>query len=157
MNLELISSQTLQIVFWVAAIIVFVIVEGSTINLVSIWFAIGSVFAVLVAAFGGGFWTQALVFLVVSAVALIFTRPIVKKYLKPDKVRTNADRVLDEIGIVTVPVDNMSGTGVVKIGGIEWTARSETDEVIAEGEQVRILRIEGVKVFVTPLKEKATV
>lgn len=144
-----------EIIFWIGAIIVFVAVEGVTAGLVSIWFVAGSVFALIAAALGGEIWLQVTLFLLVSALALWLTRPLAKKYIVRKKTNTNADRVLDQEGIVKQAIDNIAGTGVVRVGGIDWTARSESGDIIREGTRVRSLRIEGVKIYVTPLEEPA--
>jgi membrane protein implicated in regulation of membrane protease activity len=134
--------------FWLIGIIVFAVIEGLTVGLTSIWFAIGSVAAMIAAALGAGLPVQVVLFFAVSAVTLLFTRPLAKKYLSPKKTRTNADRVIGKTGIVTETIDNLKATGMVSIGGVLWTARSEGDEIFPVDTRVNVTRIEGVKVFV---------
>ncbi len=137
-------------IFWAAAIVVFIVVEAATVGLVSVWFAIGAFGALICAQLGAEFWAQALIFLVLSAVALAFTRPLAKKHMANNINRTNADRVFDMIGVVTERIDNLNQTGAVQVGGKLWSARSDSGSIIESGEKVRAVRIEGVKLIVVP-------
>ena len=136
------------IIFWIAAILLFLVVEAATAGLTCIWFALGSAAALLTAWLKGPIWLQATWFLLVSTAALFLTRPLAKKYINAEKQPTNADRVLGRIGIVTETVDNIAAAGAVKVDGQVWTARSADGEVIAMGEQVTALEIQGVKLIV---------
>jgi len=142
------------IIFWAALLVFFVIIEIAAVNLISIWLALGSVGALITAAIAPGtenLWIQILIFLTVSAVALYFTRPLAKKYLKGREVATNSDRVLDMVGVVRESIHNLDGQGVVYVGGKLWSARGEVaSPPIEEGTQVDIIRIEGVKLIVRP-------
>jgi len=100
---------------------------------------------------------QAVVFLVVSAVSLTALRPLVRKYLTPKLTATNIDSVIGSIGIVTGTIDNVGAAGQVKLNGMEWTARSTSGNPIELGTKVRVDRIEGVKVFVSPAEIPANV
>ena len=135
-------------VFWLVALIVFAVGEGITVGLTSIWFAIGALGALIVSGLGGGLWTQVVVFLALSGLALLLVRPLAQRFLKPGYSATNADRVIGATAVVTEEINNLKGTGLVSISGQVWTARSQQDIVIPAGEEVKILRIEGVKVFV---------
>ena len=137
-----------MVIFWLIALIVFAIIEGVTFGLTSIWFAAGSLAALISAAVGAQIWLQIALFVIVSAVTLYFTRPFIKKYIVPKVTSTNADRAIDKIGVVTETIDNIAGTGAVSVEKKLWTARSENGEVITAGENVRIIRISGVKLFV---------
>ena len=136
------------VILWIAAIILFMVVEAATAGLTCIWFALGSVAALVTAWLKGPLWLQAVWFLAVSAAALFLTRPLAKKYINAEKQPTNADRVLGRIGIVTETVDNIAAAGAVKVDGQVWTARSADGEVIAIGERVEALEIRGVKLIV---------
>ena len=138
-------------VFWFILLIIFVVVEAVTVNMVSAWFAAGSLAALLAALAGGKMWLQILLFLVVSGVALALLRPLAKKYFTPRITRTNVDALAGKICLCVTAVDNLNGTGQVKIGDVEWTARSTNGEPIPVGTQVKIDRVEGVKVYVTPV------
>ena len=138
-------------VFWFILLILFVVVEAVTVNMVSAWFAAGSLAAMLVALAGGKMWLQILLFLVVSGVALALLRPLAKKYFTPRITRTNVDAMAGKICLCITAIDNLAGVGQVRIGDVEWTARSTSGEPIPAGEQVKIDRVEGVKVYVTPV------
>ena len=140
-------------VFWLAMIVVFLMVEASTVTLVSLWFAAGSLAAMLVALTGAGIGFQVSVFVIVSAISLTALRPLVRKYIKPKLTKTNVDAVVGTTGLVTVAIDNVSAVGQVKLGAMYWTARSVSGDPIAEGTLVKVERIEGVKVIVSPVKE----
>ena len=135
-------------VFWLAAVIALCAGEAATVGLVSIWFAAGALGAFLAACVGAPLWTQLIVFAAVSAAALALVRPAVSKFARPRRSPTNADRVIGQTATVTETVDNEAGTGQVNVLGQVWTARSQLDVVIPAGAQVKVHRIEGVKVFV---------
>mgnify|MGYP003331743346 FL=1 len=141
--------------FWIIAMVAFLIVEAVTVGLASIWFALGSLAAMVCAKLNAQIWVQIVVFLIVSAAALYFTRPLVKKYINGKKQPTNADMAIGKECRVTETINNVAGTGAVYVDGKTWTARSEDDEVIEEGELVWALRIEGVKLIVSKIKETA--
>lgn len=136
---------------WIIAIVVLLIAEGVTSGLVTIWFAIGALAALVVEMFGGPFWLQAAVFLVVSFVTLVLTRPLAQRYLNSKTKATNADRLLGKECIVTEKIDNVAGTGAVTVGGQAWTARSVSDAVIWPQSRAVVRRIEGVKLIVEEL------
>lgn len=133
---------------WLIVMVLFLVVEAVTVGLVCIWFAAGALAALLCAIFGGGVWLQVVLFLVVSAVTLYFTRPLVKKYVNAKVEPTNADIVIGKECRVTETIDNIEGTGAVYVDGKTWTARSENDETIQKGTLVTALRIDGVKLIV---------
>ncbi len=142
--------------FWLAVFGIFCVIEGATYQLVSIWFAVGSAAAMLSAVFRIGVFPQIGIFIVVSALMLIFTRPLVKRLTKGKlPVKTNADRIEGKRGTVISAVDNNNGGGQIKVGGEIWTAKSDSDEIIPVGETVEIDRIEGVKVIVKLVKQTA--
>ena len=136
---------------WFALLVIFIVVEAVTVNMVSAWFAIGSLAALVTALVGGKMWLQVAMFLVVSAVALALLRPLAKKYFTPRITRTNVDALTGKTCLCVTAIDNLAGSGQVKIGDVEWSARSSDGEPIPVGTQVRIDRVEGVKVYVTPI------
>lgn len=137
------------IAFWVAALVVFLIVEAVTAGLVSIWFVFGSLVALICAALGAAVWLQIFWFVIVSVATLVLTRPLVKRYVDSRSVATNADRSIGRAAVVTERIDNLAATGAVKLDGVVWTARSTDDAVAIEtGERVTIRAIEGVKLIV---------
>ena len=139
---------------WFVLLVLFVVVEANTVTLVSSWFAVGALTAMITALLGGQLWLQVVLFFAVSAGLLLALRPIVKKYFVPKLVKTNVDSVIGQKGYATAAIDNLSATGQVKLGGMYWTARSTSGDPIPEGVLVKVDRIEGVKVFVSPAEEK---
>ncbi len=137
-------------VMWLCLIIVFLWLESSTVLMVSLWFAVGAFAALVASLFGAQLWIQTLLFVAVSAVLLALLRRVFKAYIQPKIVKTNLDSVIDSTGYVTARIDNPAGCGQVKLGAMEWTARSTSGDPIAEGTLVKVDRIEGVKLFVTP-------
>lgn len=137
--------------FWFALLVVFIGAEAATVTMVSAWFAIGALAALAASLLGAKVWLQIVVFLAVSAAMLALLRPIAKKYFNPQITRTNVDALAGKTCLVTASIDNLQGTGKIKLGDVEWTARSEDGSPIAEGTRVQIRRVEGVKVYVTPL------
>ena len=143
---------------WLGLMVAFLVAEAACpCHLISIWFAVGSLVAVVVALMGGALWLQTLLFLLVSCGLLVALWPLAKKFLKPKLTATNVDSVIGSVGLVTVAVDNLTAVGQVKLNGMEWTARSTSGDLIPEGTQVRVDRIEGVKVFVSPASVPAEV
>ena len=142
-----------EAIFWLVAMVVFLGTEAATVSLVSIWFAVGALAAVFTALLGGSLKVQVILFLLVSSLLLIFLRSLVRRYLTPHTTRTNAEGVVGQVGVVIVPVNNIAALGQVTISGLEWSARSTTGAPLMEGAKVRVDRIEGVKVFVSPVEE----
>ena len=149
------TNQMIMEIIWLCLLIVFVIGEAATVGLTSIWFAAGSLVALSCALLGGPEWLQIALFIVISAGLLLAIRPIAHKYFNTKVQPTNADRVIGATARVTEEIDNFHGQGAVVIGSMTWTARSSEDVVIPVGSTVRVLRIEGVKVFVELEKEEA--
>ena len=133
---------------WLAAMVVFLLIEAAVPGLVSIWFGIGALAALISSLLHAPVWLQFVWFIVVSIAALIFTRPLAKKYVNDIAVPTNADMVIGRDCIVTQTIDNLKAEGAATVDGKTWTARTENGEIIAEGEYAQILRIEGVKLIV---------
>lgn len=142
---------------WLTLLALFTIGEAVTVGLVSIWFAAGSLAALLCALANGPLWLQIALFIVVSALCLLAIRPLARKYVNSRVQPTNADRVIGAEAKVTEDIDNLQGKGTVTIGGITWSARSEHDAPIPAGTLVRVLRIEGVKVYVEEAEMKEEV
>lgn len=140
-------------ILWLALIAIFLIAEAATVTMISLWFAAGSLAALVVNLLSGTFWLQVTAFLVVSAILLTLLRPLVRKYVTPKLHRTNVDAVIGSTGLVTVAIDNVTATGQVKLGAMYWTARSSSGDPIDEGTLIRADRIEGVKVYVSPVSE----
>ena len=145
-------------ILWVVLMVVFLVVEAACpIHLVSIWFAAGSLVAAVTAALGGQLWLQILLFLLISCGLLAALWPFVKKVLNPRRTATNIDAMIGTEGYVTAAVDNLNAEGKVKLGGMEWTARSTDGKKIPVGTLVKVDRIEGVKAIVSQVTEEAKV
>lgn len=140
-----------NVIIWAVALVAFLIIEGATAQLVTIWFAAGALVSLIAAVFKAPFWLQIVLFVGVSAVTLFATWPLVRRIRNRKAESLNADRVIGQTAVVTETIDNIEGTGSVKIDGVVWTARTADEAPIEAGAQVTIERIEGVKVIV---KEK---
>lgn len=141
-------------VYWLIALVVFLVIEAATLGLATIWFAGGALIALIAAMCGAGIGIQIAIFLVVSLVLLIFTRPFAVRFLSKDTLKTNVDRVIGMEGVVTEEISNLAGTGKVSLGGNIWTARTENEGgTIPVDSVVAVLRVEGVKLIVK-VKEK---
>ena len=141
-----------QAIFWFVLLVVFLLAEAGTVSVVSIWFAAGALVALILSFLSASLWLQFLAFLVVSALLLWMLRPVLRKYFKPRLVRTNVDAVIGKVGVTMVPINNMMAQGKLMLDGMEWSARSTSGEKIPENVQVRIDRVEGVKLYVTPVE-----
>jgi membrane protein implicated in regulation of membrane protease activity len=145
-------------IIWFGLLLAFLIAEAACpIHLVSIWFAAGSLIAMLVSFLGGPVWLQITLFVLVSVAMVVLLWPFIKKFLNPHLTKTNVDAVLDSQGYVTADIDNLSATGQVKLGAMDWTARSTSGTPIPKGTLVKVDRIEGVKAFVSPVEIPETV
>lgn len=144
-------------IVWAAAMVIFAIAEAATANLVSLWFVGGSLAALITELLGGSIWVQLAVFLVVSGILLALLRPFARKFVTPRRIATNADMALGKEAYVTETVDNLRETGAVKLDGKVWTARSLTGEVLPAGTLIRVVKLEGVKLYVEPARTAAGV
>lgn len=147
------TNQVMMKIVWMGLMIVFGIGEAVTVGLTSIWFAAGALAALICALLGGGLPLQMIQFFVVSALSLAAFRPIAQKYIYNKVEATNVDSVIGRQVLVTEDISNLQGKGAVNIGGLTWSARSEDHSEIPVGTLVRILRVEGVKVYVDRIKE----
>ena len=145
-------------IIWLGLLIVFLVVEAvCAVHLVSIWFAAGSLAALAVWALHGPVWLQVLLFALVSGGLLAALWPLTRKYINPKVTATNIDSVIGSVGLVTASIDNVTAQGQVKLNGMEWSARSTGGAPIPQGTMVKVDKIEGVKVFVTPAEVPANV
>lgn len=141
-------------VVWLVILVLLVVVELLTMGLTTVWFAGGALIAAIVSIFETPVLLQVFVFLIVSLLLLYFTRPIAVKYFNKDRVRTNVESLIGRQAIVLSEIDNLDGTGLIQVDGIEWTARSRDEKVrIQVGAVVTVLAIDGVKLIVEERKE----
>lgn len=140
--------------YWFIAVVVLVVIECATMGLTTIWFAAGALVAAIAALLGAGIVVQCILFVVVSAVLLIFTRPWAMRYLNNKTEKTNAEGLIGKSAIVTQEIDNLQSVGQIQLQGLSWTARSYDDHVkIAKDSKVVVENISGVKCIVKPLED----
>ena len=139
---------------WIAVIIVAVIVEAASVQLLSVWFALGGLVALILCIFHVNTTVQIIVFAAVSAISLVLFWPLARKLNKKGFEKTNADRYIGRDGIVVQSISNLAAEGQVKVDNQIWTARSANGEDIAEGEKIKVEKIEGVKLIVSPINEE---
>ena len=144
-------------VLWIAAIVIFGIAEAATVNMISIWFVGGSLAALIADLLGANAWVQIAVFLVVSIALLVTLMPYVRRHVFSKKVATNADMAIGREAYLTQTVDNIRGTGALKLDGKEWTVRSASGAVLEKDTLVKIVKMEGVKLYVEPAHTTAGV
>lgn len=143
------------IITWIVLLIAFLVIEFVTVGLATIWFAGGALVALILAALGVGIGWQIAAFFVVSFVLLFFTRPVVVKYIKPGKIKTNYESAIGKQVRIKEKVDNIAGTGTADLEGKEWTARMEDDAVTLDaGMLAEVVEISGVKLILKPLNRE---
>lgn len=139
----------MDIMIWLIILIICIVVEAATMGLTMVWFAGGSLVAAIAAALKAPLVVQIILFLVVSFLMVFFTRPIAVKYFNKKRVKTNVESMIGRQAIVISEIDNLQGIGQVTVGGQEWSARSEDDDVkIKVGAVVDIMAVSGVKLIV---------
>ena len=145
-------------VFWLIAAGVFFIIEMATIGFLIFWLGIGALLAMVTSFITDSILIQVIVFVVTSTLLLIFTRPLVNKFIKiPKEVKTNAYSMIGKKGIVIKNINNIEGDGQIKVDGEVWSAKYNTDEVIPKDTEIEIIEIDGVKAVVKKINEDAKV
>ena len=134
-------------IFWLVSAVVFAIIEISTVGLVSVWFCIASIVSCIMAYFGSTVSVTFIAFVIISAILVVATRPIIKSKFAPNTQFTNADRIIGKSAVVTTEIDSLKNTGQIKVEGQIWSAKSKGN--IPAGETVVVEAIEGVKAVVT--------
>lgn len=143
-----------EVFLWLGLMIIFLIIELLTVGLTCIWLAGGSLAALLVSLTGANIVWQVLMFILVSFLLVVFTRPFAMKYINARHERTNVDELIGKLVKVTETVDNYEQTGAATANGLDWTARSEDDrETIEKGSLARVVRISGVKLILKKSEE----
>ena len=136
---------------WLVLMVVLLVVEGVAPGLVSIWFALGALGALLSAIVGAPLWLQVVWFLLISIVPLVLTRPLARKYVNARTTPTNAEMLIGQECLVTEEIDTVLGKAAVTVGGKVWSARTENPGIQAQvGQTMTVVRIEGVKLIVKP-------
>lgn len=137
------------ILFWLAVMVIMLIIEIITLGLTTIWFAGGALVAFVLAMLNAPLMVQIFAFLIVSLILLMFTRPIAVKYFNKDRVKTNVETMIGRQAIVVSEIDNLQGIGRVTVGGQEWSARTVQDGItLPVGAVVIIKEVKGVKLIV---------
>lgn len=138
-----------QVIVWAIVFAVCIIIEMATLGLTTIWFAGGAVIALCSALLHAPIPLQIILFAAASLVLLFTTRPFAKNYFNKKMQKTNVESLIGETAVVIETIDNVHGTGHVKINGMEWTARSENNAVIPADTIVRVTEVSGVKLIVS--------
>ncbi len=135
--------------FWLIAAGIFFIIEIATVGFLVFWFGIGALIAMVVSIFVPNVYIQAIVFIVSSTLLIFFTKPFVNKFVNKEKtIATNAYSIIGRTGIVTKEINDLKGTGQVKIGGETWSAKTLSEETIPENTEIEVVKIDGVKAIV---------
>ena len=140
-----------MVYLWIGAMIAFGLLEAATVNMVSIWFVGGALAALIAQLLGAHFWVQVVVFFVVSGTLLATLFPLARKYMKAKTVATNLDMMVGKQAVIIEAVDNLRGKGSLKMEGKEWSVRSVSGEILQPGCVVKIVKIEGVRLYVEPV------
>ena len=138
------------LILWIAAAVVFAVIEAATAQILTLWFCIGSIGAIIAYALGASLTVQIVVFVAVSLLTLVIARPYLRRFTRTKVQPTNLDMCIGQQALVTERISNLDGTGQAKIRGTIWTARSSDGAVIEPGALVKVLSIEGVKLIVAP-------
>ena len=142
-----------MIIIWIIVFVAALILEAASFALVSIWFAAGAVGALIAAALGANLVIQLVVFAIMTGLLLFFTRPLLKKLFPSKFSPTNSELEIGKTAVVIETIDNITGKGRVKLGGVNWAAISSDGNVISEGESVTVTEIRSSKVVVEKLKQ----
>ena len=138
---------------WLIAAGVFFLSELATEGFLICWLGVGAVLAMLTSFFCDNIFIQTIVFVISSILLIILTKPLVNKFMKNSKtIVTNSNALIDKTGIVTISIDPLEATGQVKVNGEIWSAKSDENTIIEKDTKVKILKIDGVKLVVTPIK-----
>ncbi len=141
---------------WLLMAAIFIVIELVTLGLTTIWFAGGAFIAAIAGACGVSLVVQVILFLVVSILLLVLTRPLAVKHLDSNIEKTNSEALIGKTAVVTQEINNVNATGQAKIDGMEWTARAKDEsEIIPVGTNVNIVEISGVKLIVEVENEVA--
>ena len=145
-------------VFWLIAAGIFFIIEMATIGFLVFWLGIGALLAMLTSFITDSILIQSIVFVVSSVLLLIFTKPLVNKFIKiPKEVKTNAYSIIGKKGIVISKINNVEGSGQIKIDGEIWSAKSIDDEDLPKDTEIEIVEIDGVKAVVKKIEDTSKV
>ena len=145
--------MTANLIIWGTAFALMVMAELGTMQLVSIWFAAGAAAAFAAAYFGFEIWVQLTVFVIVSFLLLLVTRPILKKFTVKNKQPTNVELDVGKTAIVIEDIDNATSSGRARLNGVDWKAVSSDGQRIPKDSIVTIDSIKGTKLHVSVLEQ----
>lgn len=137
-----------MVILWIVVFAAALIIEAASFALVSIWFAAGALGALIAAAVGAPFWLQLIIFGILAGLLLIFTRPLLKKLFPNKFIPTNSELEVGKTAVVIENIDNETGSGRAKLGGVNWAAVSADGEKISAGETVTVKEIRSAKLVV---------
>ena len=138
----------MEMTFWLIVFVALLVIEIATMGLTTIWFAGGALVSFLAAYIGFGVVAQVVLFLIVSILLLVITRPIAVKFFNQERQKTNAESLIGQKAVVKETIDTIQATGRVEVNGMEWSAKTETGENIEANTIVIIKGIQGVKLVV---------
>ena len=144
-----------MVIFWIIILVAALLLEAATFALVSIWFAFGSVVSLIAAALNAPIWLQFVLFILVSAVLLIFSRPLMKKLFPNKFTPTNSELLIGKNAVVIEEIDAEHGKGRVRINGVDWTAVTDSNDVIPKDSAVIVTEVRGAKLAVKKEKNKS--
>lgn len=135
-------------ILWLVVFLVLIVIEAFTLGLTTIWMAGGALAAALASALSAPVMLQFVLFVVISVILFVFTRPIAMKHFNKGRIKTNVEEMIGKHAVVTEAIDNLQGTGQVEVSGMQWTARAAKEgETIEKGREVEIVEVRGVKVI----------
>ena len=141
--------------YWLILFVILIVIEIATLGLTTIWFAGGCLVAFILSLFHVSLPIQILVFLAVSVVLFIWTRPVAVRYFNKERTKTNVESIVGKTALVVKTIDNVHFVGTVELDGMEWTARAaKEEEIFQKDEVVRIIDVQGVKVIVEKVKNQ---
>ena len=138
--------------FWLIAAGIFFIVEIATVGFLIFWLGIGSLLAMITSFITDNIFIQTIVFVVSSCILIPLTKPLADKFAGKETIPTNSYSLINKRGIVIQDIDSIKGVGQVKVNGEIWSAKTEDDSKIVKNTEVEVLKIDGVKLIVSPVK-----
>ena len=138
--------------FWLIVAGIFFIIEMATTGFLIFWLGIGAIFAMITSFITNSLVAQTIVFVVISSILIPLTKPLADKFTNKKTVPTNSYSLINKRGIVTMDINPMEATGLVKVNGEIWSAKSQDESVITKGTEIEVLNIDGVKLIVSPVK-----
>ena len=138
--------------FWLIAAGIFFIVEIATTGFLIFWLGIGALLAMITSFITNSIVAQTIVFVVTSCILIPLTKPLADKFTNKKTVATNSYSLINKHGIVTMDINPIEATGLVKVNGEIWSAKSQDESIIAQGTEIEVLDIDGVKLIVSPIK-----